>query len=73
MSLMIICTMTFVSLGITAFTGPAYAASKPVLSRKAITVKKGSCTTITLKNARKKVVWKSSNSRLVKIIKTKGK
>ena len=73
MSLMIICAMTFVSLGITAFTGPAYAASKPVLSRKAITVKKGSCTTITLKNARKKVVWKSSNSRLVKIIKTKGK
>ena len=38
---MIICSMTFVSLGITAFAGPVSAASKPVLSKKTVTVKKG--------------------------------
>jgi len=73
LSLMIICSMTFVSLGIAAFAGPVNAASKPVLSKKTVSVKKGHSTTIKLKNARKKVVWKSSNSKIVKIIKKKGK
>ena len=70
---MIICSMTFVSLGIAAFAGPVNAASKPVLSKKTVSVKKGHSTTIKLKNARKKVVWKSSNSKIVKVVKKKGK
>ena len=73
LSVMIICSMTFVSLGITAFAGPVSAASKPVLSKKTVTVKKGKSTTIRLKNAGKKVVWKSSNKKIVRIVKTKGK
>ena len=55
LSLMIICSMTFVSLGIAAFAGPVNAASKPVLSKKTVSVKKGHSTTIKLKNARKQI------------------
>lgn len=73
LSLAIICSMTFVSLGMTAFAGPVSAASKPSLSKKAVTVQKGRSTTIKLKNAGKKVVWKSSNSKIVKVVKKKGK
>lgn len=73
LSLAIICSMTFVSLGMAAFAGPVSAASKPSLSKKAVTVQKGRSTTIKLKNAGKKVVWKSSNSKIVKVVKKKGK
>ncbi len=73
LSLVIICTMAFVSLGMAAFAGPVNAASKPALSKKAVTLKKGGSTTIRLKNATKKVVWKSSNSKIVKVVKKKGK
>jgi len=73
MSLLIICSMTFVTLGLAAFAQPVSAASKPVLSRKTVTVRKGKSTTIKLKNARKKVVWKSSNSKIVKVVKKTGK
>ena len=73
LSLMIICSMTFVTLGFAAFAWPVSAASKPALSKKTVTLKKGKTTTIKLKNARKKVVWKSSNSKVVKVVKKKGK
>ena len=73
LSVMIICSLTFVSLGITAFAGPVNAASKPSLSKKTVTLKKGKKTTIKLKNARKRVIWKSSNKKIVKIVKIKGK
>ncbi|MBQ3370781.1 MAG: serpin family protein [Mogibacterium sp.] len=73
LSLVIICTMAFVSLGMAAFARPVNAASKPALSKKAVTLKKGRSTTIRLKNATKKVVWKSSNSKVVKVVKKKGK
>ena len=73
LSVMIICSLTFVSLGITAFAGPVNAASKPSLSKKTVTLKKGKKTTIKLKNARKRVILKSSNKKIVKIVKIKGK
>lgn len=73
LSVMIICSLTFVSLGISAFAGPVNAASKPSLSKKTVTLKKGKKTTIKLKNARKRVIWKSSNKKIVKIVKIKGK
>lgn len=73
LSVLIICSLTFVTLGITAFAGPVNAASKPSLSKKTVTLKKGKKTTVKLKNAGKKVVWKTSNKKIVKIVKTKGK
>ena len=73
MSVLIICSMTFVSVGAAGFAGPVSAASKPALSRKTVTVKRGKTATVRLKNAKKKVVWKSSNSKIVKIVKKKGK
>lgn len=73
LSLMIICSMTFVSLGFAAFAGPVSAASKTELSKKSVTLTKGGTKTIRLKNAGKKVVWKSSNKKVVKIVKKEGK
>lgn len=73
LSLMIICSMTFVSLGLAAFAGPVSAASKTELSKKSVTLTKGGTKTIRLKNAGKKVVWKSSNKKVVKIVKKEGK
>lgn len=73
LSALLICSMTFAALGFSAFAGPVSAASKPALSKKTVSIKKGTRTTIKLKNVRKKVTWKSSNKKIVKVVKTKGR
>ncbi len=73
LSLVIICAMTFVSLGLAAFASPVSAASKTALSKKAVTITKGDTKTIRLKNVSKKVVWKNSSKKVVSIVKKSGK
>ena len=73
LSLAIVCSMTFVSLGAAAFASPVDAASKTALSKKSVTITAGSRKVVKLKNVSKKVVWKSSNSKIARVVKTKGK
>lgn len=47
-------------------------AAAPKLSKKKATVKEGKTITLTVKNPTKKVIWKSSNSKIVKITKKTG-
>lgn len=73
LSLFIAASMLISGFGMIAFSNPSYAASKVRLSRKTVTVKAGKKTKIQLKNTRRKVTWKSSNKKIVKIVRTKGK
>lgn len=56
----------------TANTGIACAASKPVLSKTSISIEKGKTTTLTLRNAKGKKNFSSTNSRIASVSK-KGK
>jgi len=72
-SVVMICMMAFVMLGASAFAVPVNAASKTGLSKKSVTMTKGDTKTIRLKNVSKKVVWKNSSKKVVRIIEKKGK
>ncbi len=52
---------------------PVYAAAKPALSAKGATMSPGTEMKLRVKNAKGKVVWKTSNSMVVRVIKLKGK
>lgn len=56
-----------------AASAPAYAASKPSLSRKSATITVGKVIKLTVKNPGKKVKWKSSNKSIAYVKSVKGK
>ena len=49
------------------------ASKKPSLSRKTVTIRKGNTKTIKVRNAKKRVKWKSTNKKVAVVKKTKGK
>lgn len=72
-SLFTVCAMLFASFAFAAWENPVSAASGRSLSKKKLTMNAGTSKTLVLKKAGRKVKWKSSNSKIVKVVKTKGK
>lgn len=66
-------TLIFAVMFVYMLQSPLQAeAASPRLSKKSATVNEGKTIKLTVKNADKKVTWRSSNTRIVKISKTSG-
>lgn len=71
----LVCAMLFSAAGMSGTTAASAKAKAPKISRKAVTVKAGKSTKVTIKNkpAKAKVTWKSKNKKVATVKKGKIK